>query len=355
MAGGKASAGILEYAGANTPGWVSNLGISYSAGVLTIVDAQGASLSPSNPGWVTVPGTTAGQLRSLQVTAPASFNDDAHASSDLNNLGFGITESVDWAQDVPFFLYVANRGNADLDGADGSSVFFISRSPCMATTPSSANNIGDTGAIPTNDNEEIILILDDVTIANYTSLNCQLIGGFRMRWSTATDDWTVQSLGSLDGVGISQVKKLLSKLWIFPAGQNGAASASTYLKANGGTAPVFNTNNYQYMVHDDGRVTVYVALNGDGGTDGAGNVATQVSLPCKAQDSLGVTSVGYGILKTNSSVVGAQFCAATIETGGPQHFLLREGGGNNMENADFGNGDREIYGVFSYKSFTETP
>jgi len=89
------SSSVLEFGGALNPGWVSNLGMSLSGGTLTIVDAGGAALSASNPGFVTVPSTTGGQLVTLKVTAGGAFNDDANASSDLTNLGFGITEASD--------------------------------------------------------------------------------------------------------------------------------------------------------------------------------------------------------------------------------------------------------------------
>ena len=96
--------GLIEHGGANTPGWVSNLGISLSGGTLTITDAQGAPITDQNPGFVTLPSTTNGQIVTLKVTGTYRFNDDSNASSDLTNLGFGITETADWQADVPFFI-----------------------------------------------------------------------------------------------------------------------------------------------------------------------------------------------------------------------------------------------------------
>src|SRR6185503_5230818 len=192
------------------------LGLSLSGGVLSIVDAQGAALTDRNPGFVTVPSTTAGQMVTLKVTVGGSFNDDSNASSHLTNLEFGVVSTANWSTDLPFFINVVNRNNSDIDGADGSSAFFLSRSPNIATTPSSANDIGDTGAISANDTQYVIFIMDDVTVANYTSLPCQMVGAIRMQYLTATKDWTVQALGNNDGIGVTQLTKTFSTLWTMP-------------------------------------------------------------------------------------------------------------------------------------------
>jgi len=203
MANGRFTSGIIEFAGANNPGWISNLGISLSAGVFSVVDAGGTALSVSNPSWVTVPSTTAGILQTLLVTAGGTFNDDSHASSDLTNLEWYSTPVA--ATEYLFYLYVVNRANSNINGEDGSSAFFISPIGNLNTTPSAANSIGDTGAVPVTDAETSILILDDVTVANYTSLPCFPIGKFRMKYSSGNADWTVQTLTSEDGIIINPI------------------------------------------------------------------------------------------------------------------------------------------------------
>lgn len=301
--------GHIKY-GAYQPGWVNNLGISLSAGTLTITDASGSALSTTNIGYVTVPSTSAGQVVALKVTAPASFNDDAHASSDLTSLGFGITESANWAVDHPFFLYVANRANSDLDGNDGSSVFFLARNPCLTSTPSDSNNIGDsglTGVIPVNDSQNVILILDDVTIANYTSLPCQLIGALRMRWATATTDWTVQTIGNNDGFGKTQLDKTFATTWSFPQAQNGAETSTFFDNSAGGTAPTFTTNIYGFKINPDGTVFCNGYLNAGGGTAGSGAFVARMALPYTASTLASATVA--------DTVIGTALGATTI-TGG---------------------------------------
>ena len=347
MAGGHFISGKIDYAGANTPGWLSNLGISLSGGVLSIVDAQGAALTQSNPGWVTVPSTTAGQMVTLKVTVGGSFNDDAHASSDLTNVGFGITEAAHWANDMPFFLYVVNRANSNIDGADGSSAFFLARDWRMSTTPSSADDIGDTGAIPANDSQTVILILDDVTVANYTSLPCQLVGSLRMQWSTTTDDWTVQALGNTDGLGFPQVRKTLATTWTFPQGQNGA-DATSYLFANGGTAPVFGNNEYKYVIYENGNVEIHFDLDNDGGTDGSGAVTTFVATPYATTFAY-TNRVGCGYV--SSATGGEEAFVASMASGASRFSMYGADGAGTFEHGDFTNGARAIAGTMVFKAY----
>src|SRR3990167_56231 len=106
MANGRFTSGIIEFAGANNPGWISNLGISLSAGVFSIVDAGGTALSVSNPGWITAPSTTAGIFQTLLVTVGGTFNDDSHASSDLTNLEWFAAPQT--GADTTFYLYAVN-------------------------------------------------------------------------------------------------------------------------------------------------------------------------------------------------------------------------------------------------------
>lgn len=334
--------GILEFGGANNPGWINNLSINLSGGVLKFFDAQGDALIDANPGFVTVPSTTIGQFRTLKVSYGASFNDDTNASSDLTNLGFGIDEAVVWPNDAPFFLYVANKGNNDITGADGDSVFFLARNPYLVTTPSSADDIGDTGTIPVNDSESVILIMQDVTVANYTSLPCQRIGGLRMQWSASNTDWTVQTLGNSDGIGEGQMDKFFRTVWNMPF-QNGSAT-NTHFKANGGTAPLFLNNSYTYFLNKNGVIFVTVNINGDGGTDGAGAVNAQIVTP-------------YPVLAgfNRSGNIGHLDCTGAANQfiivnpiAGQKYFELNLQSQANVTNANFGNGARSLVASFNF-------
>jgi hypothetical protein len=328
--------------GAKSPGFISNIGVALSSGVFSIVDSNGSVLSTTNYGWVTVPSATAGRSKTIKVTAGGSIQDN-NGSSDLVNEEFGITSTADWAQDIPFFLYVANRNDSNVDGVDGSSVFFISRLPNLTTTPASANDIGDTGAIPSNDSQNVIVVLQDVTIANYTSLPCQLVGAIRMRYATSTHDWTIQTLGQTDGIGKEQLDKTFATLWTFPTGQMGASSGG-YVLANGGTPPVFSNNSYLYKIRRDGLVRIFLNSNGDGGTDGSGAVVVQVALPLSNCSSAMVLSGCYVTLTYS----GVRYYACYVSLSGSASYFTytycsADGVMTNPPTlADFANGSRSI-------------
>lgn len=298
--------------------------------------------------------TTAGQQVTLKVTSGGAFNDDSHASSDLTNLGFGITETANWAEDVPYFLYVANRGNANVDGSDGNSVFFLSRVPHLTSTPSSANDIGDTGAIPVNDSQNVILILSDVTIANYTSKPVELIGAIRMRWASATTDWTVQALGQTDGVGESALQKTFSTQWIMPTGQNGAASGS-YFSVLAGTAPTYTSeNSNKYSINKYGEVFhKFVFSNTVGGTAGAGGNFLVLAAPYTALTDPIVTLAGQFIAGNGG---GGVFSTSGICYIGSSNRILFEyqstpsTTSQTINGVNQNNANRLIYGSIHYNA-----
>lgn len=346
---------LLSRVGATNPGWINNLSIELQAGVFKVVGIDGTVLSSENPGYVSVPSTTAGRTQILKVTSGGSFNDDSHASSDLTNTGFGITETVDWASDMPFFLYVINRGNTDIDGADGSSVFAIARNFSMKTTPSAANSIGDTGGGPVTDDQDSIIILADVTVANYVSLPCQMIGAFRMQWVTSTDDWTVQTLGNGDGLGATQIQKTFATRWAFPAGQNGAVSGRFMLLNGATTVPQWSTQTYFYNILPNGNLWISVVLEGDGGTDGGGiGIAAQLAVPYMINTDH-AQNIVIGIARVTGSGVAENGNHARAADGELFLTFSSVGGasGTTLDSEDFGNGTRsfKLSGVYpSYVS-----
>lgn len=334
-------------------GQIHNLGLSLSAGVCSITDAGGSALSTSNKAYVVCPSTTAGRAVVLRVTTPFSFNDDSHASSSLTNFGAGITEAAHWANNMPWFVYAVNRGNADFDGTDGNSVFAITRNPSMTVTPSAAGNIGDTGAIPATDDQTSILILDDVTVANYTSLPCVLIGAFRMQWSTTTDDWTVQTIGNSDGFGADQLRKTFANEWTMPIGQNGAMTSRIF-NQNGATtvANWASTVTLRYMISQNGCIRFFgTTRTGGNVTNGTGaSVQAQLAIPAVITDgdAAGTSryiSVGHRRLATSESVMLGTLIYGTSYVG----LLLDSGSAVNTDS--FSDSADDISWDFTYKAF----
>lgn len=332
-------------------GYACNLGISLSGTTLSVNDASGAALSASNYGQVGMASTTAGNVVCLAATANASFT-----AAQTINMGWGITEAANWANDVPFFLYAVNRSNSSIDGTDGNSAFFIARNPAMSVTPASANNIGDAVAIAATDDQTSILMLGTYTKANYVSLPCQLIGAFRMRWSSATTRWTPQAIGNTDGVGIVHVNKTLATRWQMPTGQMGASSGS-FLLANAGTAPAFSSTDYWYKLSITGEVRVQIHANGDGGTDGAGAVRAQLALPFSPKF--------FGSVRTADTFIGTASGQTTISGQVNIFGSIVEGQAYTeiqycdisalqtlyITNAMFSNGNRGISGNFTFGAF----
>lgn len=253
----------------NTPTGVDNLGIAYSSGTFTVLGRTGSDLSASNPAYITMPdASTPGLLKTYTITANQSFEDDAGLSDITGNL-FGFTTSVAITVDVPFFLYACS---------DGTDVTFgISRVPNLAVAPVTAD-IG-TPSTANADDQWGIFLFSDVTIANYAEKPVKALGSFRMRMS-ASDDWTVQTLDDLDGIG----RWNDTRLFTVPPGQFGANSG-TYTKDNGGTAPDFTTNYYGYFIKNDGQVEINLGLNLDDGPDGAGAVNAMFTIPFQGDGS----------------------------------------------------------------------
>jgi hypothetical protein len=270
--------------------YVENIGIDYDGGtgVFTVQGAD-ATLSSTNIGYVTLQSkANPGELVSYSITADQSFIDDNGSSEIIGNL-FGVTTGVAWANDCPFYLYAVGNDNED------TVAFMISRIPHRTVAPATANIGAPDDAVA--DTQGSFFSLENIDETLYDGNPCLCLGAFRMQMS-ASDDWTVQTLDNTDGIGLFHD----STLFTFPLAQNGAATG-TYVKANGGTAPIFSDNDYRYMLMRSGNCNTHVYLNGDGGTDGSGAVVTFVAAPLAVEDSSfsNAFPVGSGALNSVGS------------------------------------------------------
>ena len=266
--------------GNNSLGYDLNLAISYASNTLTI-QGRSAALSATNPACIWIQdNSTPGLGKLYTVTANQTFIDSTGASQIIGNL-LGMTTGVAVTADIPIYVYACT---------DGTSITFgLSRVPHMAVAPVVAN-IGSS-ASATADTQGSLFLLANVTRANYAGLPVLLVGSFRMRMNTS-DDWAVQALSTSDGVGQFQEGVIFTT----PSGQFGANSG-TYCLPNGGTAPVWTTNNSGYHINRSGRVHLEMYMNGDGGTDGSGAVNSTVAIPFIASNdtATGGTTLGYGL------------------------------------------------------------
>ncbi len=321
-------------------GETSNCGITYSAGTLTLTDEAGGALSAINPCCVGVPSTTAGHNTTVCFRSPQTINDDANASSHLTNLGFGITETAHWANDMPYFLYVDNEDNTDINAG-----IFLARKPGLSVTPT-ADYIHDKDAAAANDTQDSIFgaWADD---SGKASKPCVLIGAIRMRWSTTTDDWTVQTLDNSDGIGQDRLKKTFAKKWMMPVGQNGAENGK-YFYVSGGTAPAYSSNIISYTLNEY-KVTLNFEFSGDGGDEGAGTnflgLALPIGKPIDVNDNYGT----FIILNGSSYNIGQIYLVGDGTYYRRARFRFYDGGnstsviGNSQNNTT-----RSIIGTITY-------
>ena len=260
-----AGAGTSKYIPANYAPGSSNIAFSYSSPTFTVHGFDGTALSATNPGYITLQSKSApGKYVTITVTANQTFTDGTTGTTD--NARFGLLTGVSWAQDIPFFLY------AVMDDTEALVNFMISRNPAAHISPVNTS-ISKTGAI-INVNDADFFSLDNITVTSYDSNPCINLGVFRMQFAGATDSWTVQALSAqYDGIGNFGE----SKTYVMPLAAQGAAAGSYFL-ANGGTAPIWTTQQMTYQISKDGQVIVNVSL-ATNSTAGTGAVTAQMSIP----------------------------------------------------------------------------
>lgn len=302
--------GQVEFGGSLSPGYISNLGFTLSSGTFTITDAGGTALSSTNPAWITVPSVTAGQMVCLKITSGGTFNDDAHASSHLTNLGHGITETAHWSSDMPWFIYVCNE-----DDTGTNAGFFISRRPNLSVTPA-ATYIHDKDAAASNDTDSSIFGMwsDD---SGKASKPCRCIGAFRMQWSTTTDDWTVQTPGNTDGIGEHAINATCGTVWTFPEGQNGNESGQYHSVTDSSTTLTFASTDSVYKISRTGEVQFTVdtgAVSANGG-DGTTLFSFVPILPNSAYSVFVKGPHGSGEFIINDAIYGITAFFSDIPTG----------------------------------------
>ena len=315
-----------------SPG-VYNIGINYNAGTFKITGADGTALSVNNPGYAVVPSQTSpGYFVKIAVTADQDFIDDAGASQIVNNL-FGLTTSIAWAQDIPFFLYAVPNDSAD------AIAFMISRNPAAIVSPAAANIGAPDDAVA--DAQGDFWSLENIDESVYDANPCVLIGAFRMQMS-ASDDWTVQTLDDTDGIGRFHEETLFT----FPSGVNGATTG-TYLYNGAGTEPVWGSNTMQYKIGRDGRVWYsFAGLNAS--TPGSGGAAVLPVLPYAVGSKAQYTGLGVFIDDSDSSRKTLNASAAASGSAMDAVWLLGTAGALTLDHVD---ADDDLVIDFYYKAF----
>lgn len=316
-----------------SPNYVENLAFDYNAGtgLFSVTGANGSALSATNPGFVTVwHPTDPNTLVLFKITADQTFT-DGNGTSDIVGNTFGRVSADDWTgYPVPFFVYAVINDDAD------NVVFMICLSPNKKAATVTASRIGYPGQ-PQGDFQGSFFSFDAITTDDYNSNPCTYIGSFRME-KDASSDWFVSTLSEAsDGVGKYNEETTFS----FPLGVQGSASG-THLKDNGGTAPVFSTNNYSFRVWRNGMVECMIDLENDGGTDGAGAVTANLSVPYHVDDMPGSTNYPQVAGRVNGTGFANELAFFQGLENSPSIIMYDPGTATFLQNNDFGNGGRYI-------------
>lgn len=257
--------GFVQILPAAIPFGVSNIGIAYAAGTFTVQGYNGTALSATNPGVVWLQNkATPGRLTRYLITANQTFTDGA--AGVFATMRWGLNAGINYSSDLPFYLYAVG------DDTESTISLMISRVPQATVSPAAAS-IGKIGAL-VNVGQGDFFSLANVTVANYDGNPCINLGSFRMQFVGATNSWTVQALNNTDGIGQFQENVYFA----IPFGVLGA-SANSPILPNGGTAPTFTTGGTSFKISKIGSLFVTLFVTGDGGTAGAGAVATLIPLP----------------------------------------------------------------------------
>ena len=323
-----------------------NIGFDLTAGVFSITGSDGTALSAANPGYVTMwrrEATDAGELVTVTLTANQTFSDNASGGSTIAGNLFGLTDTVNYGNNLPFFVY------AVLNDAETTVQFMISRANFALTSPISAD-IG-MPSTPVADKQNDFFSFANITAADFEGNPAMPIGTIYMRKvAGAANDWTVQGLFA-SATGINWPGEFyglnFGENFSVPTGQFGAAT-STYINANGGTAPIFTTNSMFFSFTASNTVRLAFYMDADGGTDGAGAVATQIAIPYT------------GLVDTtpNSSIVGTGYLTCPAYTGlvglellgNTRYLTIRDINGNLVANQDFSNGARTLKGQVNFRT-----
>lgn len=337
----------------NSLGDVRNLSLVLSSGVLSIKSLDGSTaLSSTNKGVVPCPSTTAGKYVELSVTSNITINDLSSGSSSLTGVLLGITTAINWATDMPWFIYIVNKGNNDVDGSDGNSAFFLSRCNTYTTTPASAY-IGKSGTAPSTDDQyAIILMGTGYTTSGYASLPCRCLGAVRVQYTGASTDWTFQTLSNADGFGRFHE----ATRFYMPVAQNGSATGA-YFQANGGTAPLYGGgNSHWYYLGRDGVVRGWFNYDqSSGGTAGVGSVTLQMSTPYKtSNDSNQITQrSGSCIIVNGTAIITIGLCQIAKNTSyvvfAYQSTIVTVI--STLQNVQQNNASRQLAGSYTYEAF----
>jgi hypothetical protein len=316
------------YRGIN--GWNENLGMAVSGSTFTILGAFASALSLRNAAYISFPSSTVGVTKVFRLTANAAMT--TGAASDIAGQRFGLTAGVAWNQDIPFFLY------AVLNSTETAVAFMVSRHPCARVSPAAAS-IGKAGATVNVDDGDFFSI-NNVTVADYAQQSCVCLGTFRMRFNAA-NYFTVQALTlGKDGVNVF----CENQNFVVDTGLFGAAAGSFFI-ANGGTAPIWTTQQMTFSIQRSGRLQLNFQFETNS-TPGAGAVIAQMILPYSIKNNTFPMIGSCGHVDTGTTTYTSFFTKPPATTQNYTEFYQSLIAGNTLNTTFAANMD--FSGVIQY-------
>lgn len=316
-------------------GTTSNCEINYAAGTITISGWDGTALSATNPCIVNARSNTNGVVVAAYFTANVTTTDGAASDTDANL--FGITEA-DWASAMPIFVGVIYNGT--------TPYFGFSRKP-LVVSGAAATDLCQEGDQDCDGEGDFLVMITGLTLASWVNLPITQVAWLSATYATTGGAWTFAETAY---TGFNSLFESLE--FAMPTGQMGAATGAKMID-NGGTAPIFTTQNYFYTPHLDGYVDYSFYFNADGGTDGVGAVTSQIPLPYSTSANFitrrseayaeGATTISGGadvlsLYGASTNYVGFYYQSAATTSAA-------------IQNAMFSNGARQLQGAGRFRMF----
>ena len=239
---GKLEGGVIKYAGANTPGWISNIGLAAATTTnandsIKITSADGSALSAQNPGHVTIASTTTGLLTTFVVTADVTI--------DLTGAHWDLGANGDYT-DIPLGVYALNNNGSLVWGVArqlNRNVFLNTEDSATATD---------------------INLVDEILVNSVLSADAQalqvgyFLADFDDTGGAAEDLWSVQTA---DGEIMVGVPIYNGPSYLHLQQSNGHGSTNTKIRRFTNTI-TYNTPDIAYVDSAANGATMTAKRNG---------------------------------------------------------------------------------------------
>jgi len=309
----------------SSAGLASNCSVLVSGTTFTIKgdgtnNGSRSELSSSNPCHVGIKGGDGVSGAVARFTSNVDFTFGSASQTDGNL--FGLTDQ-NYTETMPFFIGVL----ADPTQGSTNHKFVLSRVRISASgTTGELCQLGDTSC---DSQKDVMILSTGLTLSNWQNMPITWVGWTVGSYATSGGAWTFYN--DIGGFNDDWKRKTFYHSYRF--------------LANGGTAPVFSSGDNSYTMTDTGPVMDFY-FTGDGGTDGAGAVQTQLDLPYRYIGNV-FTSCGNAIVQGATTISGETWARLSIANNSNVLLFSYQSAAAtsaSITNAMFSNGGRYIAG-----------